>query len=847
MTWANVRARTTITGFSAADEATILGAMRTAYDGSAIARKMFDDWLATATNTLRVEFVAGKFQAFVNTGRIQIDLGQLTNANYIDNNGKAVQDTATAAIVHEFVHAVAGLRDNTTATDYRGDTVTFSNTIYRQLGIPEQNSYIAYDSTGRILTRDYEYTGGAAIDRSYAGNGNHNATPAGVSNDLLIGGPGANTLQGGPGNDFLFGGGGNDRLLGGDGIDTAVFTGNPVHYDLRLNADGSWTSRHVRGTQTEGTDTLINIEKVRFGNGQVFDLSKGGLTYQTDFAFVVDTTGSMWDDIDAVKASATGVINALFASNTIDARIGVVSFKDNTIGEPTTVVLPFTDQNSFAARKTAALNAINSLGASGGGDLPETAFDGLLKALDGTMGEWRAGAGTKRIALFTDAPAKDAFLFPTVLAYALDIGATISARSSMEMGTLGVVDTFHFEFPSPEELDLAARYPISDGVDYPPFTETPEPIRPVGGSAAVQVFTIFIDGFSTLDPDLEKITTDTGGSVLTAANADEVVERLLEIITTANYVLTTSVTEVREGDSGVTEVAFTLSRDRADSAARVTLDVSGTAEPGDVIEVPGVIRLAAGQTSQTFTVQVVGNTTPQEDRSFGLSIASVNQPATFSTTPASFTILDDDLPIDNVILGTSGPDPLVGTARRDIIFGLGGDDEIQGRGGDDDLYGGAGNDMIYGGRGDDLIFGGKGSDLLKGGAGDDVLFGEAGADLLYGGAGNDWLFGGAGNDRLWGGAGRDYLDGGRGNDWLSGGRGADVFAFADRSGKDVIADFEIGRDLIDLSQRSDVGRWRDIARDIEQTGDHARIQLGRDSILLWNIDASDLSASDFLF
>ena len=74
------------------------------------------------------------------------------------------------------------------------------------------------------------------------------------------------------------------------------------------------------------------------------NLAKGGLTFQNDFAFVVDQTGSMGDDIAAVKAAANGVIDALFADNKIDARVGVVGFRDNTVGEPTTVILPFTDQ-----------------------------------------------------------------------------------------------------------------------------------------------------------------------------------------------------------------------------------------------------------------------------------------------------------------------------------------------------------------------------------------------------------------------------------------------------------------------------------------------------------------------
>lgn len=220
MSFANVQNKTTLTGFSAADEATILAAMRTAYEGSATARAMFDSWISVSTNTITINFLSGQFQAYRNTGRLEIDLNKLTQAMYIDNNGTAVKDTAVTAIVHELVHALTGRSDNYNATDYRGATVTFSNIIYQELGLPEQNSYIAYDGIGDILTLDFQYTKGAAIDRSVARDSDWDSSAAGNSNDLLIGGVSDNVLRAGDGNDFLYGNGGNDTLDGGGGNDT---------------------------------------------------------------------------------------------------------------------------------------------------------------------------------------------------------------------------------------------------------------------------------------------------------------------------------------------------------------------------------------------------------------------------------------------------------------------------------------------------------------------------------------------------------------------------------------------------------------------------------------------------
>ena len=60
------------------------------------------------------------------------------------------------------------------------------------------------------------------------------------------------------------------------------------------------------------------------------------------------------------------------------------------------------------------------------------------------------------------------------------------------------------------------------------------------------------------------------------------------------------------------------------------------------------------------------------------------------------------------------------------------------------------------------------------------------------------LNGGAGNDMLDGGGGADMLDGGAGNDDLTGSGGADTFVFSPGGGSDVITDFAVADDRIDL-------------------------------------------------
>jgi hypothetical protein len=170
------------------------------------------------------------------------------------------------------------------------------------------------------------------------------------------------------------------------------------------------------------------------------------------------------------------------------------------------------------------------------------------------------------------------------------------------------------------------------------------------------------------------------------------------------------------------------------------------------------------------------------------------------------------------IIGTDGDDILNGFSDRDIIFGRGGNDIINGgsdpdalrgdegndilNGGtnNDDMDGGTGNDILNGGDGNDLMRGGFGDDILNGGNGNDRMFGGHGVDRLNGGNGDDLLQGDAGNDILVGDRGNDALIGGLGRDRLTGGQGNDRFVYRSiREFGDIITDFEIVRDRIDLS------------------------------------------------
>ncbi|HJV40548.1 beta strand repeat-containing protein, partial [Caulobacter sp.] len=81
----------------------------------------------------------------------------------------------------------------------------------------------------------------------------------GAGDDNLSGGLGDDTLNGQADDDILNGGAGDDTLDGGDGDDTAVFSGAAGDYVW----SGTTSSATITGP--DGTDTLHNVEHLKFG------------------------------------------------------------------------------------------------------------------------------------------------------------------------------------------------------------------------------------------------------------------------------------------------------------------------------------------------------------------------------------------------------------------------------------------------------------------------------------------------------------------------------------------------------------------------------------------------------
>lgn len=139
-----------------------------------------------------------------------------------------------------------------------------------------------------------------------------------------------------------------------------------------------------------------------------------------------------------------------------------------------------------------------------------------------------------------------------------------------------------------------------------------------------------------------------------------------------------------------------------------------------------------------------------------------------------------ELTVQRIITGTAEGDRLVANPQPNQINGK------------------EGNDNISGFAGDDSLMGGEGDDYLKGGTENDLLEGGAGRDRPLGGKGLDTLAGGVGNDLLKGGTQDDVLMGDEGLDRLYGGTGSDTFILQSDMGLDMIHDYKVGEDILQL-------------------------------------------------
>ncbi|WP_286892275.1 VWA domain-containing protein [Thermobacillus sp.] len=118
-----------------------------------------------------------------------------------------------------------------------------------------------------------------------------------------------------------------------------------------------------------------------------------------DLMFVVDTTGSMQDEIDFLREELKDVINrARKGAGQLDIEVSVNFYRDR-YDDYVIKPYPFTADIDEAVRRIAKEKA------EGGGDYPEAVEQALTNAVSGH--EWRRSARTRLLFLVGDAPPRN--------------------------------------------------------------------------------------------------------------------------------------------------------------------------------------------------------------------------------------------------------------------------------------------------------------------------------------------------------------------------------------------------------------------------------------------------------
>ncbi|MBR0076759.1 MAG: VWA domain-containing protein [Synergistaceae bacterium] len=153
--------------------------------------------------------------------------------------------------------------------------------------------------------------------------------------------------------------------------------------------------------------TSLPKSSAAFSSSSIVSSASTGKVSKADFAFIIDTTGSMSGYIEGVKTNLLDFSKRL-VSNDVDVRFAVVEYRDIfEDGEDSTKIKTFgaTSNDIWTSDITQVETTLGALVADGGGDEPETPTDAMAKFYNIAMETYRPGA-SRFVFLLTDATAK---------------------------------------------------------------------------------------------------------------------------------------------------------------------------------------------------------------------------------------------------------------------------------------------------------------------------------------------------------------------------------------------------------------------------------------------------------
>lgn len=359
-----------------------------------------------------------------------------------------------------------------------------------------------------------------------------------------------------------------------------------IRLDVPFSDLTSWTT--PRGTiSKEGqtlatqvsTDLLQNVQAA-VGSAEFLGLMS---INQVTICFVIDTTGSMGDDIKIVRQITSAIINSKKGTPDEPSRYFLVPFNDPKFGP----VSDTTNADEFQQK-------VNNLRADGGGDEPEMSLSALQLALTSTPHH-------SKIFVFTDASAKDSKLKSTDLAL---IEETKSEVNFLLTNALGVRRRRNTDWKQWSDEQERFEYERKRRSLSNPLNRDYEELAEASGGLAIEATkktlpmatSIITDAASSAMVTLFQVARDSGTSERFSIHVDTTLSRLTIYITGSSLSFTvSSAMSVSQASSQTTGPLGTINKVGNFYTMHIKKDVK--------IKGLWVINV---QAYQPYTVKVVG-------------------------------------------------------------------------------------------------------------------------------------------------------------------------------------------------------------------------------------------------
>lgn len=276
------------------------------------------------------------------------------------------------------------------------------------------------------------------------------------------------------------------------GVAGLIFACNPALSgpEVKDILVASTTGRYYHGGEYSGLLNANNsvVNALKTVETSVEKVLKTEVDNGLDLCFVVDTTGSMGDDIENAKENMASILEHL-AAKTENYRVALIDYRDYPERSNESEDYPYKIQLYFTSNNESITDAINGLDLGNGGDSEETVYSALMSAV---KLDWRSDA-KKVIIILGDAAPLDPepitdFTYDDVLLALFNADINIDYEDSDDR--------------------------VVDALD----------------ASLINVFSIGTDASSDAADFFEQISTSTGGSYASVDDASKVGDAIIDSI-----------------------------------------------------------------------------------------------------------------------------------------------------------------------------------------------------------------------------------------------------------------------------------------------------------------------------